>query len=906
MMQLSKGQIFSYVFAPQIVPRMRELFSSGFGFVAYFMALVYSAVRLLPDNHPYLNAQNIGRFGVRHVVAEAASHLKFDTRHIDQIALFILILFGLVITIFQFVLLIFSLISNPAMAQSFNDFFVAPNPAQDLANMMMDMVFGVPGIFNSCVQGATMCVDISGRNLTHIAELTAEIGWPYSIHYALHQMLALYSTGMMIVGAMITAYFVVTVVAETAQTGTPFGKRFNKVWAPLRVVFAFGLLMPLGFGLSSGQYIVLYSAKFGSAFASNGWEVFNQVLNDSYLGGMESLVSEPNVPEVASLLQFMFTAKTCKFSDQHFQTEGAVNMYLVKTNAAASTSLQVSNSTSYFSLLNFANGDKQVTVRFGIKDESKYAQQKGAVLPVCGELKFKLSDPRALNPEPGTAAMQSYYWAVLKEMWLTTVAFEGYPEELVKKKNKISPDPNANYPPPDDFIKNTYQFYSEDLRAALINPSITGISSLTGISIGALDLQRASTTWNVSGALTEKGWAAAGIWYNKIAEVNGALTTAVFNIPAATLYPMVLEEVYEKKKTYNQQIDMQTRFRPEVLANGQPLNLATRNEAEHQASMLWEGYELWKEASSSSHAASTGNSIVDTINAIFGTEGLYNMRRNADVHPLAQLVGVGRSLVESAINNIGYAVIGGGANALVNMFSKSLGGLGKAALSFIVTVSMVCLTIGFLLYYVVPFLPFIYFFFAVGGWVKGIFEAMVGVPLWALAHIRIDGNGLPGQAAVNGYFLIFEIFVRPILTVFGMLASVSIFAAMVYVLNDIWDLVTNNVTGYDIRAELETSDPFSGATFSSSLDYFRAAIDEFFFTVIYAIVVYMIGMSSFKLIDAIPNNIMRWMGNAVSTFNDSRENPAESMMNTSYLGTDQVLGKLEGGLQKGVNMTTQT
>ena len=50
--------------------------------------------------------------------------------------------------------------------------------------------------------------------------------------------------------------------------------------------------------------------------------------------------------------------------------------------------------------------------------------------------------------------------------------------------------------------------------------------------------------------------------------------------------------------------------------------------------------------------------------------------------------------------------------------------------------------------------------FAVGGWVKGLFEAMVGVPLWALAHIRIDGQGLAGDAALNGYFLIFEIFIH--------------------------------------------------------------------------------------------------------------------------------------------------
>ena len=54
-------------------------------------------------------------------------------------------------------------------------------------------------------------------------------------------------------------------------------------------------------------------------------------------------------------------------------------------------------------------------------------------------------------------------------------------------------------------------------------------------------------------------------------------------------------------------------------------------------------------------------------------------------------------------------------------------------------------------------MPFIYFFFALAGWIKSIFEAVVAMPLRALAHLRIDGEGLPGPGATNGYFLLLEI-----------------------------------------------------------------------------------------------------------------------------------------------------
>ena len=53
---------------PGIIPRVKDLYESGFGWVAHMMAMVYASVRLLPANHPYLDPKNIGRFGIRHVI----------------------------------------------------------------------------------------------------------------------------------------------------------------------------------------------------------------------------------------------------------------------------------------------------------------------------------------------------------------------------------------------------------------------------------------------------------------------------------------------------------------------------------------------------------------------------------------------------------------------------------------------------------------------------------------------------------------------------------------------------------------------------------------------------------------------------------------------------------------------
>jgi conjugal transfer/type IV secretion protein DotA/TraY len=207
----------------------------------------------------------------------------------------------------------------------------------------------------------------------------------------------------------------------------------------------------------------------------------------------------------------------------------------------------------------------------------------------------------------------------------------------------------------------------------------------------------------------------------------------------------------------------------------------------------------------------------------------------------------------------------------------------STATSILSSISFLTLTAGVVLYYILPFLPFLYFFFAVGTWVMSIFEAMVGVPLWALAHLRIDGEGLPGDAASGGYFLIFEIFLRPILSVFGLIAALIIFTAQVRVLNVIWDVVLGNLTGSGTSLFMLTG----------AVQEPRNELDTFFYTLLYIAIIYMMATASFKLIDKIPDNILRFMGTGTSTFSDINQDPTEGL--TKYVG--------QGGITFGREIT---
>ena len=854
---------------------------------------------------------------------------------------------GLVIGAVHIFLLLLTLLTNPSLAQdgfTFSKLFAPPNPEHDLAYMMMDLVFGIENVFNSCVT-TDSCTNTSGQSVA-LFELSAENRWPFTVHEALHSMLGFYSTGLVVIGIIITLYFMFAVVVETAESGTPFGKRYNKVWAPVRLVVAFGLLIPLNHGISASQYIVLYAAKYGSAFASQGWAHFNKTLGEAHKTGVQTLVAKPNPPELNGLLQFMFTAGACAEAEEHYRLEYLdknkaiedpyknsqsytcdapkpydkdknestpkesknnapkealpVLPYLVLNNNHIVSHKRINPDTSYEDMMKFLGNDDQftrqsrATIRFGRCSKVHYPQHTGFVEPTCGELDIPLNYTRLMNKNDnpnGVALLQRYYWFIIKEIWDWFS-----PEAKALAENVIKNDKNFDPKVFKDFARTELNFYGDDLKDILINPSKTGIDDpyFRG-DVGAVDMQSQNTAWTLNMELKKRGWAAAGIWYNTIAEMNGALTAAVFNIPTPVRFPKLSEEIAAIKRANNEAPDIETRFSPTGLPP--EAHASYKQKDIIKAGIMHKAYSFFNNAGGSVYTQPTGNAVIDLINTIFGTEGLLNMRDNKDVHPLAQLTGIGKALVDSTIYNIGAILTGSFAGIITDIFKNIAGDTAKAISGFIVSVTMVALSVGVILFYVIPFLPFIYFFFAVGGWVKGIFEALIGAPLWALAHIRIDGNGLPGQQATNGYYLILEIFIRPILTIFGLIASVSIFGAMVSVLNDIWDLAVQNLGGKNTAAQVVSLEGASDTGSDGAVGLIRSGIDPFFYTIVYAIAVYKMGMSSFKLIDDIPNQITRWMGQNVQSFNDGRQDPAGQMVQSVQLGSNQVTDRLGGGLK---------
>jgi conjugal transfer/type IV secretion protein DotA/TraY len=568
--------------------------------------------------------------------------------------------------------------------------------------------------------------------------------------------------------------------------------------------------------------------------------------------------------------------------------------------------------------LDFVDG-QNIAIVFGDQD-CGYGAYRGHIFPYCGEVSL----PTTSLDQPGAKTVQAGYFDLIKHLWgsfdtaytedslcknATVIAGAGdqtirtmgaieaqkmcknqadstkfraigaVPTDAMTQAVKHYQIGDGKTPDRDKFYAPNGDYKESSKPADLIAANIIR----RGQAELEKELKNPKGRYAIPPDQMVRGWVGAGIWYNKIAEMNGALVGAAWNFPTPNRYPFVMHETMAQNRLNNENVSSSNQFMPTSGAE------YDRPGDETYATTMADFYDRLSKEVRANVNISSGNPLNDMINFIFGTQGLFDLSspENQNVHPLAQLVGVGKGLIEASIRNIGLGLMAGGAQIGFSFVEgmKAGGQIAESLGGFFFAVATLTLTAGFILFYVIPFLPFLYFFFAAGNWLKGIFEAMVGVPLWALAHIRIDGNGLPGEAAINGYFMLFEIFLRPILILFGLLAAITIFAAMAAVLHEIFPLVTENLTG--VEAE--------GA------QYGRNFVDKLFYTVMYAVIMYIMALSAFKLIDLIPQQLMRWMGSNISTFADLTQDPAQNLTNYTAIAGSQITQNITGGIQQGIS-----
>jgi conjugal transfer/type IV secretion protein DotA/TraY len=121
---------------------------------------------------------------------------------------------------------------------------------------------------------------------------------------------------------------------------------------------------------------------------------------------------------------------------------------------------------------------------------------------------------------------------------------------------------------------------------------------------------------------------------------------------------------------------------------------------------------------------------------------------------------------------------GRAASLLTGGASSAAAGLVRGAAAgvapYMLLLSILLLSYGFTLAYLLPAVPFVLWIAGVLGWLVLVVESLAAAPLWLAAHALPEGEGLAGDAGRRGYLLFLAVVLRPPLMVFGFLLAMAL------------------------------------------------------------------------------------------------------------------------------------
>jgi conjugal transfer/type IV secretion protein DotA/TraY len=174
--------------------------------------------------------------------------------------------------------------------------------------------------------------------------------------------------------------------------------------------------------------------------------------------------------------------------------------------------------------------------------------------------------------------------------------------------------------------------------------------------------------------------------------------------------------------------------------------------------------------------------------------------------PFSALMGLGNLMVTVAVAAMGLAALAASgtastATAAFQILTLNFTGAGlTAAAHFLMTflgTPIFALLLGLLIpgltiAFVLPMIPWIMWMAGVMGWLILVCEAVIAVPLWMLAHMTMQGEGLHGRAS-EGYALLFNVLFRPVLMLFGLFLGYFIFASISFLIRQTFGIAAGFV-----------------------------------------------------------------------------------------------------------------
>lgn len=853
--KVSGKSVAAFLFMPQLW-RSFEHFDYVLPILVRTLAVMFEQAGLIAKNHPgtMYGMAGMPKVRIRDLLGEAWVTLRTSPRTTPQ-------QWGMFATVVM--MFVCSIGSLAATAMSF---FVSHAQAQ-IFNLGVPTDMGtVPGgagsgLFDNSAPGKNGHTPDVALNMLDVMLRQAATGQGGALQRALGPLMELYNTAVMIIAALVVLWAVISIVVDTAATGR-FGGGHNMVWTPIRFVFALGLLIPMGYGFSSGQVIIMKLAEWGSNLGTNGWRVYtNSVIADS-------LIIDPQMAHVVDDMAALGKIMTCK---------AAYNIYYEQTVKPdplqdAQKVLRVDRSNATTTL----------------QDTYLYEYTTGNQTALCGGVSFGDPDVGKNSLWHSASNVLNNAWGVLTGTDTATDAYtkavrtayrdaylaiaEPAAQTLACDFNRLYfadgawPNAECGVGGPSTgggacgfYINKDTPLANADCIRDMADDYYAAVWGAVQTATAAI---RASVNTSFVPAMQAAGWGAMGLWYFKISILNNvvqdmAKAGPVFSAPtpqqiiaAGQSTLGILDDKDDVPEHFVRVAEVLTGYERwwavAAAKNGGGGDtgggtIGTSGQAAAQSAGVDSLAKQILSGGMGGSLSTAAKAVKGLLSLVISSDGsgpfLFGIQSyGSDISPLAQLSRIGSDLLWLSFSFMGLGVLFG-ILAATPLFGMGIVGLLTSPVGALLTaVAGVLFASGAFLLYFIPLLPWTRVMFAVLSWIIYVFEAVIMLPMVALGHLTTKGDGLVGGMK-NAYFSWLGILFRPILTVFGFVGGLMLTYAMVAFVNDTMTHAIYATSGGDL-----------------------GVVAMLVYSVIYVTIIYTIVNSSFKLVDIIPSAITRWLG----------------------------------------------
>lgn len=556
---------------------------------------------------------------------------------------------------------------------------------------------------------------------------------------------AVFTSSLTFIASLFMGWHIVVGIVSSAYSGKVLGERYHQIYAPLRVVLGFGMLVPIAGGFSSVHYLLRDVVGVAAVQMGNAPIV-------TYITAMAERGNSINVNSIQgrSLAETILNLQTCAVTAQGYND--TVGVWVAPARVTVVPEGRP---------LTYVSGNIVPSTIWDFGD--------------CGSLTFRLPNIEGEFLENMERKLVDFHEARTRatDDFIVDIssAFadqEKFGEFFARK----------HYDP-----ETTRQHVDEMKRHGLIHEDIVGLMRESSEKWNRAIAAAAAEVYADAGRgnkekLVERinkfGFMVAGSYERTLSQMSGVVVGLANDVPSSTLS----SPGYRYKNAFE-------------------AGLAAMQQARRERNV--------EAAGNDDLYATDGGGAMETVLS-WVAPSMYNMKIQHDSpDPVGDMIAFGHNLLGGAaaaiaamaLGNATADAAGGSALALVG-FGGFVAGALKYLLSWLGYLVLIALIVGIMHAYILPMLPMIMVFVMGVSWLVLFLEAAIAGVLWAFAFVRMDGQEFFDRNQAPGVSLLFNLFLRPAIGMLAFIGGLLLLPELLRGLSAVWDdafyVQTGNVT----------------------------------------------------------------------------------------------------------------